>query len=200
MAYSTSSRVATRAFCAVALLLGALIGCGTVKGAKSFAALRVVSAGRPQAAIVLGKAAGELSKYAATELQKYLRILSGVEVPIISEDEVSSRPSKEALILVGGPSSNSAIREAAQAKWVNFTGLKPEGFVLKTGDFKGHPAIVAGGNDDASAMYAAYELIERLGVTFTLAGDAVPAVRSDLSIPVMDIHMVTPLLVLTVPP
>jgi hypothetical protein len=189
MAYSTSSRVATKALCAVALLLGALVGCGTVKGAKSFGALRVVSAGRPQASIVLGKAAGDLTQYAATELQKYLRILTGAEVPIISEDGVSSRPSKEALILVGGPSSNSTLREAAQAKWVNFTGLKAEGFVLKTGDFKGHPVIVAGGNDDASAMYAAYELIERLGVTFTLAGDAVPAVRSDLSIPAMDIRM-----------
>ncbi len=144
--------------------------------------------GRRHRLFLEGRRASSL-KYAATELQKYLRILSGAEVPIISDDGVSSRPSKEALILVGGPSSNSAIREAAQAKWVNFTGLKPEGFVIKTGDFKGHPAIVAGGNDDASAMYAAYELIERLGVTFTLAGDAVPAVRSDLSIPAMDIRM-----------
>jgi hypothetical protein len=189
MAYSTSWKVAARALCAVALLLGTPIGSETVKGAKSLGFLRVVSSGRPQASIVLGKAAGELTKYAATELQKYLRILSGAEVPIISEDGVSSRPSKEALILVGGPSSNPAIREAAQARWVDFSGLKPEGFVIKTGDFKGHPAIVSGGNDDASAMYAAYDLIERLGVTFTLAGDALPAVRPDLAIPVMDIRL-----------
>jgi hypothetical protein len=159
-----------------------------VKGAKSFGGLRVVSAGRPQASIVLGKAAGELTKYAATELRKYLRILSGAEVPIISEDGVSSRPAKEALILVGGPASNSAIREAAQAKWVNFSGLKSEGFVLKTGDFKGHPAVVAGGNDDASVMYGVYDLIERLGVTFQLTGEVIPAQRSDLEVPALEVR------------
>ena len=158
-------------------------------GASKVASVAIASAGKPQASIVMGENAGELHKYAASELQKYFRQLTGAELPIIASADVSSRPAREALILLGGPAVNSAVREAEQAKWVSFTGLKPDGFIIKTGVFKGHPAVVLGGNDDASAMYAAYELIERLGVTFTLTGDAVPAVRSDLSIPALDIRM-----------
>jgi len=189
MAYSSFSEVWMRVLWVSALLFGALIAPGRAADARSFGPVPIVSAGQPHASIVQGDAAGELSKYAATELQKYLRLLSGAEVPIIAAAEVSSRPGQEALILVGSPAANPTVREAAQAKWVNFTGLKPEGFVVKTGSFKGHPAVIVGGNDDVSAMYAAYELIERLGVTFTLTGGAVPAVRSDLSVPAMDIRM-----------
>jgi hypothetical protein len=189
MAYSSFSEATARPLWAAVLFFAALVGPGNMAGASFLGSVPIVSAGQPHASIVQGDAAGELSKYGATELQKYLHLLSGVEVPIISAAEVSSRPAKESLILVGGPASNSAIREATQAKWVNVSGLKPEGFIVKAGSFKGHPTIVIGGNDDVSAMYAAYELIERLGVTFTLTGDAVPAVRSDLSVPAMDIRM-----------
>ena len=57
---------------------------------------------------------------------------------------------------------------------MRFAGLKQDGFVIQTVDLGGQPAIVAGGNDEASTMYAAYELLERLGVAFQLTGDIIP--------------------------
>ena len=189
MAYSPDSKAAARPLWTAALIFAVLIGPEYMAGAIKLGSVPIASAGRPQASIVIGEGAGELNKYAASELQKYIRLLTGAELPIIASADVASRPSKESLILVGGPAANSAVREEAQAKWVIFTGLKPEGFIIKAGGFKGRPAVVLGGNDDVSGMYAAYELIERLGVTFTLTGEAVPNVRSDLSVPATDIRM-----------
>jgi hypothetical protein len=148
----------------------------------------IASGGRPQASIVLGEAAGGLGKFAAAELQKYLRTLTGAEMVIVTEGAISSRPGRESLILIGGPASNRSIREAADAKWVNFTGLKPEGFVIKTGQWKNRPAVVVGGNSEASTLYGIYELIEQLGVTFQLAGDVLPEPRTDLAIPALDLR------------
>ena len=71
---------------------------------------------------------------------------------------------------------------------MNFNGLKPEGFVIKTGRWKNRPAVVVGGNDDASTLYGIYELIEQLGVTFQLTGDVIPAPRADLAIPPLDLR------------
>jgi hypothetical protein len=68
-----------------------------------------------QASIVIGDGAGELNSYATLELENYLRILSGAEVPIIAEAGFSSRPAKEGLILVGGPAFNSSIPSARAA-------------------------------------------------------------------------------------
>ena len=119
---------------------------------RSGPSVRVARGGRPQASSVLGEAAGELGKFAATELQRYLRTLSGAEIAIIAEGRILSRPAQEGLILVGGPASNRSIREAAEARWVNFSGLKPEGFVVRTGVFKGHPGVVVVGNTDVSAL------------------------------------------------
>ena len=148
----------------------------------------IASGGRPQVSIVLGEAAGELGKLAAAELQRYLRTLSGAEMNIITEGGISSRPAREGLILVGGPTSSRSIREAAEAKWVNFNGLKPEGFVIKTGRWENRPAAIVGGNDDAATLYGVYELIEQLGVTFQLTGDVIPAPRADLAIPPLDLR------------
>jgi len=148
----------------------------------------VVSAGKPEASIVLGETAGDLTKYAATELQKYLRILTGAEVPIVRETEISSRPAGEALLLVGGPESNNTLRTTPQPKGVSFSGLKPEGFVITTGRLKNHPALIVGGNDDAASLYGVYDLIEQWGVTFQLTGDIIPPRRGDLTVPAIDLR------------
>jgi hypothetical protein len=153
MASSSVSKAAGRRLLAAAIFFAALIGSGNVAGASKLGPVPIASAGRSQTSIVIGDSAGQLNKYAASELQKYMRLLTGVELPIIASAEVSSRPAKDSLILVGGPAVSSVVRESAEAKWVNFSGLKPEGFVVKTGGFKGHPAVVLGGNDDVSGSY-----------------------------------------------
>ena len=89
-------------------------------GASKVASVAIASAGKPQASIVMGENAGELHKYAASELQKYFRQLTGAELPIIASADVSSRPAREALILLGGPAVNSAVREAEQSEMGEF--------------------------------------------------------------------------------
>ena len=54
---------------------------------------------------------------------------------------------------------------------------------MQTIDLAGQPAVVAGGNDEASTMYAAYELLERLGIAFQLTGDIIPQQRLNLKLP-----------------
>ena len=148
----------------------------------------IAEEGKSQAAIIVGENPGELSRLAARELQKYLRTLSGAEIPIVRDAQISSLPARQTLILVGDPRSNHAVRQAAQANRVSFEGLKPEGFVIKTGRLKDHPVVVVGGNDDASCLYASYDLVERLGVTFLLTGDIVPPPNGNLVIPSLDLR------------
>lgn len=156
--------------------------------ANSVTSIAVANASKSEASIVVGETAGDLSRYAATELQKYLRLLSGVQVQILNESQVSSRPPRESLILIGGPDTNKTVRTAAQARFVDFGGLKPEGFVIKTGLLKSHPTVIVGGNDDASNLYGVYDLIEHLGVTFQLTGDIIPPKADVLVIPALDLR------------
>ena len=62
----------------------------------------VASSGHAQVAIVLGEHPQESYQYAAAELARYLRILSGAEVKIISDAQTASLPANEAMIVVGG--------------------------------------------------------------------------------------------------
>ena len=160
-------------------ILSVLLGTDNV-AAGPISKLPIARAGKPASAIVVADSAGEMSKFATTELQKYLRILSGAEIPVISESQISSRPGNETLLLVGGPQASKTIRSA---KWLSFAGLKPEGFVIKAGRLGNHSALIVGGNDDISTLYGVYDLIEQLGVTFQLNRDFIPALQLDLSVP-----------------
>jgi hypothetical protein len=147
----------------------------------------VAAGGKAQAAIVLGEGAGQGAKFAAGELQKSLRALSGAEIAIVGPGQITQ--SQQALILVGGPDQNRLVKQAVDAGLTGFTGLKPEGFILKTLRLDKRPAVVAGGNDDAGSMYAASELAKQLGVTFRLTGDILPPQRSSLEIPAVNLRM-----------
>jgi hypothetical protein len=72
---------------------------------------------------------------------------------------------------------------------MNFADLKPDGFLIKTGRLRNRPVVVVAGNDDIATMYGAYELIERLGVTFRLTGDIIPKPGDPLLIPPLDVRM-----------
>jgi len=51
----------------------------------------------------------------------------------------------------------------------------------------GRTAVIVGGNDEVGTMYAAYELLERLGVAFQLTGDIIPQKKLDLAVPAIDL-------------
>jgi Glycosyl hydrolase family 67 N-terminus len=146
--------------------------------------LALVRDQKPQATIVLGRNPNDFQKWIAQELQRYLRLLSGGEIPIATSLSVSSTR-----ILIGGPGSNELVAGAQQKNLVSFAGLKKDGFILRQIELDHAPAIVVGGNDDAATMYAIYDLIERLGVVFQITGDIIPERKSDLVLPYLDVRM-----------
>lgn len=145
--------------------------------------LIVVRGQKAQGSIVLGHNPNKFQIWLGQEMQRYLRMLTGAEFP------VGNRQSATGIkILIGGPQSNEAIAEAQEKRLVNFSGLKQDGFILRQIEWNG-PAIVVGGNDDASTMYAVYDLMERLGVVFQITGDIIPERKPDLVLPHLDVRM-----------
>ena len=142
--------------------------------------------GQAEAVIVVGSESGPFYQWVAEEIQRYLKRLTVAEFPIVTSDEV---PAEKTLIVLGGPQVNPLSATAQQHQLVNFSGLKPEGFVLKAIELEGRQALVAGGNDETATMYAAYELLERLGIVFQHTGDIIPERKPDLALPALDVRM-----------
>jgi tetratricopeptide (TPR) repeat protein len=142
--------------------------------------------GRAQALIVLGNNANPSDRFVAGELSKYIEILSGAKIEVISAQALGQQSKDKSLLLVGGPSSNALVREAARRGQVRFEGLRPEGYILRRIDLSGRPALVVGGNDDAGTMYAAYDLLERLGFVFLLTKDILPEKPAEVALPSLD--------------
>lgn len=149
----------------------------------------LVTGGQPRASIVAGQAAGSLTRLAATELQSYVRQLSGARLPELKPTEALSRAAGETIILLGSAEQNPMVRELAEAGELKLAGLKQEGFVLKTLTWKKRPTVVVAGADDAGTLYGTYELLERLGVTFRLTGDLVPTNQTTLGLTNLDVRM-----------
>ena len=148
-----------------------------LSGWQGVQAAQLVSGGVAQAVIVAPDGASD--HFVATELQSYIEQLSGGKPEILSVEQVRQKGGKEPWILVGSPQSNALV---GKAKLPEFTGLKPDGFVLKTISLEGHPALVVGGNDEAGTMYGAYDLIERYGAVFLLTGDILPPRQPNLEL------------------
>ncbi|MBC8871392.1 MAG: hypothetical protein H8E44_18355 [Planctomycetes bacterium] len=166
--------------------LAAAVLCLFLADASSAQEHFLAKGGKAEAVIVVGRDSGPFDRWTAGELQRYLQKLSGVEFSIVTSDKI---PAEKALILVGGPEDNPLVASAQQQQLVSFASLKPEGFLLKSIDLAGTPAVVAGAGDGAGTMYAAYELLERLGVVFQITGDIIPQKKPDLKLPALNVRM-----------
>lgn len=164
-------------------LIVAFLSCGLAVAQPD-----LIRAGQPRAVIVAPQGAGGLSFLAVSELQKYTEKLTGVTLPVSVPGTVGSVPKDQALILVGGPEVNSLVKQAAGAGKINFGSLKPEGFVLKTIEAEGHPALVIGGNDEAGTLYGAYDWLERQGIVFQISTDVIPYHRDSLPLTRLDVR------------
>ena len=142
--------------------------------------------GRAEAVVVVGREAGDFHRWVAGELQRYVKQLSGAELPIVTSDKL---PARKPLIVLGGPQANPLAAAAEAKQLAKFAGLKPDGFVLKRTELDGVPVLLAGGNEDRATMYAAYELLERLGIVFQLTNDIIPEQKPDLPLPALDVRL-----------
>ncbi|MFH1572850.1 MAG: alpha-glucuronidase family glycosyl hydrolase, partial [Acidobacteriota bacterium] len=142
--------------------------------------------GKAEAVIVVGRENDTLCHWVAGEIKRYVKQLSGAELPVVESDEL---PTGKSLLVLGSPKTNPLVAAAQEKGLVDFTGLKPEGLILKTVKLEGRPAVIVGGNDEASTMYAVYALLERLGIVFQLTNDIIPQKKPDLAMPALDVRM-----------
>jgi hypothetical protein len=146
----------------------------------------LVQSGEARAAIVTGN--GSFYRFVAGELQTYFERFTGSKLEILEVAEARQKPKDLAFILVGGPQANELVQEAAAKKLVSFEGLKPDGFILRTLRMGGRQELVAGGDDEAATMYAAYDLLERYGAVFLLTGDILPERQGNLELRNFDVR------------
>ncbi|MCU0980274.1 MAG: hypothetical protein MUF25_14060, partial [Pirellulaceae bacterium] len=166
------------------LLICATIGMPVAASSAQDAML--AKGGQAEAAIVIASDASEFARWLAGELAGHLKKLSGAELPIITADQL---PAGKPLVVLGGPQANPLAAAAEQKQLARFADLKPDGFVLKRIDLNGVPVLLAGGNEEAATMYAAYELLERLGIVFQLTNDIIPQPKPDLAMPALDVRI-----------
>ena len=137
-------------------------------------ALFLSAADKPSAAaskryaVVVGRAAGPLELYAASELRKYLRSIYGLDAPL----ENAPGADCDGYLIVGGPESNPETSAALAGAWPK---VSDQGIVLKRVSLGGKPALVLGGGSPAATLWAVYEFVQGAGVQFLLENDVLPA-------------------------
>ena len=150
----------------------------------------LVENGIPRGATHLSAAANDVHRFVAEEIQRYVELLSGGRLPIVTEPEAAPAG---VLILVGGPRANETVRGLVDRGVVDLGDLDLGGrtadgaYLLKSVDLDGRGCVVVAGRDDAGTMYAAYELLEWLGVVFQLTGDIVAERKATLELPDLDV-------------
>ena len=136
--------------------------------------LPIAAQGVAQASIVIGQRASEVEKFAAAELQKYLKAISGAGLPIATygtEDRSLGR------ILIGTPASNQGLR-GLEGVLRPFAGPGADGFVGQTLRQGNQQALLLASNQPRGVLFAVYGFLEEcLGVRFfgfDGAGEIIP--------------------------
>ena len=125
----------------------------------------IVANGLPKAEIIVEEKANSTELFAAEELQKYVREITGVTLPMVKKELASAEYS----IFIG----ESEIAEKSGIKPVN---KETDGFTIKT---RNKHLFLAGNNPRAS-LYAVYHLLETLGCRWYepgKVGEVVPELK-----------------------
>jgi hypothetical protein len=138
-----------------------------------------VAAG-PRVDVVIGPEAPRLEKFAARELAGQLQQLFDAQVQIA--DRVPAGTGH--LILLGSPSTNPALKEAAGDRWPKLT---DQGHVLRSVSRDGRDVLLVGGRSPVATLWAVYELGHRLGIRYLLSGDVLPAEPPALKLGGLDV-------------
>ncbi|MGD8239010.1 MAG: DUF4838 domain-containing protein [Armatimonadota bacterium] len=138
-------------------------------------AMQITNEGRPVATIVVPDRASETERFAAAELQKYLRQISGATLKVATKAEAAGG----ARILIGGAAD-------VQRRY-GYADLGPEVLtVYTTGD-----DLELAGTDDRGTLYAVYDFLEEeLGCRWLAPGPDWEEVPTRPTIAVSDIDRV----------
>jgi hypothetical protein len=144
-----------RIFRTVLVLFWVLLG--SVCKADEF----IIVKGKTQARIIIGKKASAVERYAADELQRAIRMMTGAMLSIVN---AGSR--QETRIVIGTPVSNDLIFQ--RIKQLKLDGTNEEQIAVLR---EGHVLYIAGKTPRA-ALYATYTFLEDvLGVRWLWPGD-----------------------------
>ncbi|MBQ7338126.1 MAG: DUF4838 domain-containing protein [Clostridia bacterium] len=151
---------------------------------EAVATLSMIADGASDYVIVRGKDASPAEVTAASELQAYLKQISGVELPIVTDDQAAIRTE-----IVVGKTNREADGEFNRKK------LGDDGFTIKT---RAHRLFLVGG-EQRGTLYAVYEFLEAyMGCRFYTADfEKVPenktvtlnAIEGDTQIPTFAYRM-----------
>ena len=150
-------------FASVALAT-CIVGWARLAGADEPSCV-ITEEGKPKIRLVVGKRASRPSRFAAEELQRTIREMSGATCPILTENPNLPGP----VIAVGSPGENAMTSHLLREAGVDFDSLElgTDGFLVRS---VGHQLVVAGPTGRAT-LYAAYALLERLGCRWCFPGE-----------------------------
>ena len=150
--------------------------------------LTLVENGQPRATIVVAIGEPKAEK-AAADLQKYIEKMSGARLAIVHEGDAVGSPIS---IFVGHTATAQKLGVKIPAGFnpaIRPEAFEEEGFVIKTAGNN----LIVGGNSDGpyqGTIYAASELLERLGCRFYFPGEWGEMIPENKTVimPDMDLH------------
>ena len=139
------------------------------------AVAQLAFAAGPRVDIVIGEKALALEKRAAEDIAFDLKRVYDAEVKIAT----AAPESAENIIFIGSPETNEQTAKQIAEKWPKLT---DQGYVFRTIQYRGKPALFIGGGSPVGVYWAAADYAHSLGVRSLLYGDLYPVAPPPFSL------------------
>jgi len=106
--------------------------------------------GKVNLSILIGKGAATIEKFAVLELQKYLKKVGGVKVPIVEQHE----PGTNSAILLGQPETNPAVKKIVGSTLAD---LPQDSLLIKSANEN----LILTGKGERGVLYSVYTFLEK---------------------------------------
>lgn len=132
--------------------------------------------------IIIGAQASAMERLMARELCRCLGRVTGKQAAIETDDAVGGGGEASAIVLldVAGNNRLAAEIESRENLAVGASALGVDGFRWKATTCQGKPAVLIAAAKPAGVMYGVYQLLEKIGCGFYLAGDTFPPAGTPL--------------------
>jgi hypothetical protein len=127
--------------------------------------------------VVSGESASDIERYATNELMSYL--------PRLTRQGVSDGVEDGTVLLVGTRTSNPELGRFRPALPET---LATQEILVRSGSIDGKHAVAVTGGSPAAVLWAAYALLEKLGVVFEYSGEIVPPRQTSLDLKGIEIR------------
>ena len=130
--------------------------------------------------ILLANSASELESFAASELQRYLNLLFGLEA------DVSDQPGPTADIsfIIG---THTNLPDSSDYLQGELPALDEQSYLLRKTQSQGKESFALIGGSPRAVLWAVYDLVERWGVRYLLRRDVIPDPLPEFNLPDLDI-------------